>query len=104
MCLFLVKVAFDRHQIHTVPILTLMGEALIVWREKCPAKRAGFIAAYPTMDAVSAWLVPAAVNGVYQIDDLDEWLHGGIDPRCHQPTDRCDLRAKINLRKAGHED
>ena len=55
------------------------------------------------MDAVSAWLVPAAVNGVYQIDDLDEWLHGGIGPRCHQPTDRCDLRAKINIHEAGHE-
>ena len=30
-------------------------------------------------------------------------MNGCIGPRCHQPTDRCDLRAKINIRKAGHE-
>ena len=28
---------------------------------------------------------------------------GGIGPRWCQPTDRCDLRAKINLHEAGHE-
>ena len=28
---------------------------------------------------------------------------GGIGPRWRQPTDRCDLSAKINLHEAGHE-
>uniref|UniRef100_A0ABS3ISX4 Uncharacterized protein n=1 Tax=Bifidobacterium asteroides TaxID=1684 RepID=A0ABS3ISX4_9BIFI len=28
---------------------------------------------------------------------------GGIGPRWRQPTDRCDLSAKINLHEVGHE-
>ena len=28
---------------------------------------------------------------------------GVIGPRWHQPTDRCDLQAKINLHEAGYE-
>jgi len=74
MCLFLVKVALTGTRSIPFRYSLFMGEAPIAWLEECPAKRAGFIAAYPTIDAVSAWSVQAAVNGVCRIDDLNEWL------------------------------